>query len=129
MIRDPTAVANVLDFLTRRFGPGVGACDADGLLHYVGLCAVDEAQHLGALRGRDLESVEGGFEMANKALPVALADAHPARRRLHAAADVIERAAGARAQKIDQQLLFAAYAVLRPVLPEPSQLSIPHQLR
>jgi hypothetical protein len=40
-------------------------------------------------------------------------------RGLHVAADVIERAAGARAQKIDQQLLFAAQAVLRPVLPEP----------
>ena len=45
-------------------------------------------------------------------------------RGLHISADIIERAAGRRAQEIDQQLLLAAYAVVGAVLRETSELRI-----
>jgi hypothetical protein len=93
MTRDPTAVAFSIFSPAALGSASERAAPTD--CSTMSAFAVDEAQHLGALRGRNLESVEGGLEMANKAPPVALADAHPAMRGLHVAADVIERAARA----------------------------------
>src|SRR2546429_3114910 len=60
-----------------------------------------------------LEMVERGIDMAKEHLPVALIDSESAVGQLHLASDVVQRAAGRRTQKIDQQLFFHGARRLR----------------
>src|SRR5260370_31559080 len=73
--------------------------------------------------------VEGGIDMAEEHLPVALLDSESAVGQLHLASDVVQRATGRRTQEIDQQLFFTAHAVFAAMLPEPTQLWIRRQPR
>jgi len=56
--------------------------------------------------------------------PVLLADPHASMRNGHAAAGVVHRSAGARREKVDQQLFFALNPVFATMLPESAQLLI-----
>src|ERR1041385_9189202 len=58
------------------------------LAHDVLLRALDEGKHLRALRGRNLETVQGHPTMACEAAPIGFADAHAAMGGLHIAADI-----------------------------------------
>ena len=73
--------------------------------------------------------VEGSIDVAHEDMPVALVDAESAVGQLHIASDVVQRATGGRAQEIDQELLFAAHAVIAAMLPEAAQLGIRRQPR
>ena len=76
-----------------------------GLFDDVRHGAVDETQHLGALRRWDFEFVQSGMKAANENPPIAFVDPHPLMGKLHLATDVINRAVDGDAQKVDDQLL------------------------
>src|SRR5262249_55511089 len=98
-------------------------------LNDVLLQTLDEPDDLGLLLAGHLELIEGGVDMAEEYLPVALVDPHPAMRQLHVAPHIQQRATGGGGQEVDQELLFTAHTVLAAMLPESTQQRIGRQAR
>src|SRR5205823_7004590 len=84
----------------------------------------DEGKHFGALRGRNLETVQGRLNMADEAAPIGFADPHAAMGGLHVAADIEQGPAGRSAEEVDEQLLLPADAVLAAMGPVTAELFV-----
>jgi hypothetical protein len=68
-------------------------------------------------------------QMAEKRLPIGVADPHPLVRELHVTTRVIHRAAGIRTEKIDEQLPLPRDTVVATVLSEAAEQRILHEAR
>src|SRR5262245_14877168 len=86
--------------------------------------ALDKRDDLALFGLGDLELRQGCGSMAEKHLPIALADAHASVGERHVPTTVVHRSAGARAEEIDQQLFLALHTVFPAVRPEAAKLRI-----
>jgi len=98
----------------------VDLCDFDNL----GLETLHEGDDLSLFVLRHFELCQRRRRMTEKRIPIALADAHAAMADPHLSPAVVHWPAGARAQEIDQQLLFAFDAIYSAMSPEAAELRI-----
>src|SRR5437660_2590457 len=83
-----------------------------------------ERNHIALLGLGHLELRQGRCRVTEKDAPVALADAHASMAERHVPAAVVHWAARARAEEVDQELLFTIDAVLPAMRPEAPELRI-----
>src|SRR4029453_3020672 len=85
---------------------------------------LDKRNHVALLGLGHLELRQGRCRVTEKDAPVPLTNAHPSMAELYSPAAVVNRAARARAEKVDEELLLSLDTVIPAMRPESAELRI-----